>query len=66
MPIKVTTSKDKYEFIYPTEKWQMLKLNNLDPEDFKIAEDFFYCKTNIHRSYVDPTSTIQIDKMFGR
>jgi aminopeptidase N len=66
MPIKVTTSKDKFEFIYPTEKWQMLKLNNLDPEDFKIAKDLFYCKTNIHRSYVDPTSTIQIDKMFGR
>ena len=66
MPIKVTTAKDKYEFIYPTEKWQMLKLNNLDPEDFKIAGNLFYCKTNIHRSYIDPNSTIQIDNIFGR
>ena len=66
MPIKVTTAKNKYTFIYPTEKWQMLKLTNLDPEDFKVAEDLFYCKTNIHRSYIDPNSTIQIDRMFGR
>jgi aminopeptidase N len=66
MPIKVTTAKDKYEFIYPTEKLQMLKLKNLDPEDFKVAEDLFYCKTKIYRSYVDPNSTIQIDRMFGR
>ena len=66
MPIKVTTAKNKYEFIYPTEKWQMLKLTDLNPEDFKVAEDLFYCKTNIHRSYIDPNSTIQIDRMFGR
>ena len=66
MPIEVTTAKNKYKFIYPTEKFQMLKLKNLDPEDFKIADDLFYCKTKIYRSYIDPNSTIQIDRMFGR
>ncbi len=66
MPIKVTTTKNEFEFIYPTEKWQMSKLNNLDPEDFKIAGNLFYCKTNIHRSYIDPNSTIQIDSIFGK
>ncbi len=66
MPIKVTTGKDKYEFVYPTEKPQMLKLKNLDPADFNIAEDLFFCKTNIRRSYVDPNSTIDIEKMFRR
>ena len=66
MPIKVTTAKDKYEFIYPTTKFQMLKLKNLDPWDFKIAENLFYCKTNIRRGYVDPKSTINIENMFGR
>jgi len=66
MPIKVTTGKDKYEFIYPTTKPQMLKLENFDPENFKVAEDLFYCDTNIRRSYIDPQSTINIEKMFGR
>ena len=66
MPIKITTAKDRYEFIYPTTKLQMLKLKDLDPWDFKVAEDLFYCKISIRRGYVDPNSTIQIDRTFGR
>ncbi len=60
MPVKVTTSKNKYEFIYPTEKWQDMKLKNFDPRDFKVDEDEFYCAVKIFRSYIDPESSIKI------
>jgi cyclophilin family peptidyl-prolyl cis-trans isomerase len=54
MPIKVTTAKDKYEFITPTTDWQTKKLNGIAPEDFKVAEDLFYVNTRLRRSYLDP------------
>lgn len=44
MPIKVTTAKYDFTFIYPTQEWKMMKLKNISPEDFKIAEDLFYVK----------------------
>ena len=61
MPIKITTAKDKFEFIQPTGNWQKLKINNFDPAHFKIADELFYCNTNIHRYYIDPASTINIE-----
>jgi aminopeptidase N len=54
MPIKVTTSDNKYEFIYPTTTWQTLKLGNIRPEDFKIENDRFYVDFKLIRSYLDP------------
>ena len=61
MPVKVTTSKDKFEFIYPTDKWSSLKLKDLDPTDFKIAENLFYLKTQIIHQYIDPKSSLKIN-----
>jgi aminopeptidase N len=60
MPIKVTTSKGHFEFIYPTTKFQTMKLDNFNPEDFKVDEDAFLCGTKIFKSYVDPASNINI------
>lgn len=60
MPIKVTTSKGHFEFIYPTTKFQTMKLENFNPEDFKVDEDEFLCGTKIFKSYVDPASNINI------
>jgi aminopeptidase N len=60
MPVKVTTSKDNYEFIYPTTKFKTMKLKDFDPKDFKVDEDEFLCGTKIYRSYVDPESNIDI------
>jgi len=57
MPIKITTSKNHFEFITPTTSWQRLVLKKLDPADFKVAEDLFYCKTKIFRNYIDPHSS---------
>lgn len=61
MPVKVTTSKDKFEFIYPTTKWKSLTVKGLEPSDFKVAENLFYLKTRILRQYIDPKSSIKIN-----
>ncbi len=61
MPVKVTTSKNKYEFIYPTIEWNFLTVKGLDPADFKAAENLFYIKTKIIRQYIDPQSSIKIN-----
>ncbi len=56
MPIKVTTSKDSYEFIYPTTAWQSSELGDIDPQEFKVAEDLFYVKVKLNWSYLDPNA----------
>ena len=60
MPVKVTTAKGHFEFIYPMRDWKEKVLKDLDPSDFKIAEDLFYCNQDIKRYYIDPESSIQI------
>ncbi len=60
MPLKVTTSKDHYEFIYPTMDWKEMEVNGLDPDDFHIADSLFYCDQKITRYYIDPESSISI------
>jgi aminopeptidase N len=42
MPMKITIKKDVYAFIYPTNKWQGILIDNMKEEDFKIALDLFY------------------------
>ncbi len=54
MPIKVTTSENKYELIYPTTTWQTMKLGDIRPEDFKIENDRFYVNFKLICSYLDP------------
>ena len=41
MPIKVTLSKDVFDFISPTRSWQLIDLNFHNAEDFKIQTDKF-------------------------
>lgn len=53
MPIRVTTTKDRYEWVAPTTEWQTMKLENLDPRDFKIEEDRFYVDKNISWMFFD-------------
>jgi hypothetical protein len=42
MPIKVTTSKNVYAFIYPTKDWNDLELKDMKPKDFKVDTEKFY------------------------
>jgi aminopeptidase N len=54
MPIRVTTSENKFEFIHPTTSWQTMKLGAIRPEDFKIDKDRFYVDFKRICSYLDP------------
>ena len=49
MPVKVTSDKDKFDFIFPdTDGQQTINLKDMHPEDFKIATDLFYIDTHIY------------------
>ncbi len=54
MPVRVTTSKDKFEWIYPTAALQDMKLSNMSVDDFKAAESECYMDLKIIRTYFDP------------
>jgi aminopeptidase N len=54
MPIRVTTSENKFEFIYPTTSWQRIVLGKIRPEDFRIEKDRFYCGLRLLVWYLDP------------
>jgi hypothetical protein len=55
MPIKATTSRGEYEFIYPTTTWQTMKLENILPEEFKIADELFLVDLKLRWVYLDPS-----------
>ena len=54
MPIKVTTSREEYEFIHPTTSSQSIELDGIRLEEFKIAEGLFYVDVQQEVVYVDP------------
>jgi aminopeptidase N len=54
MPLKVQIGGGDYSLLHPTQEWQALTVNNLDPMDFRIASDRFYCDVKKTVSYVDP------------
>ncbi len=56
MPIKVTTAKDTYEFIHPTTEWHMIELGDIDPEEFRVAEDLFFVDVKLKKLYLQPGS----------
>ena len=41
MPIKITTAKNRFEFIYPSHDWQTIRLANLNKSEFSVAKDDF-------------------------
>ena len=53
MPVKVTIKPGKFEFIYPETDWKTTELNISQPEQFKIAEDLFYLKTDLSFEYLN-------------
>jgi aminopeptidase N len=42
MPVKVTTAKNVFEFIYPVTEWKSMVLQNMTEKDFKSDTDDFY------------------------
>jgi aminopeptidase N len=59
MPIKVTTSREEYEFIRPTTSSQSIELDGIKPEEFGIAEHLFYVDIQQEVVYVDPSKDEQ-------
>lgn len=51
MPVKVTTAKDKFVFIYPSNSWQTTRLEGVSPGEFRVAEDLFYIDVKLQRAY---------------
>ncbi|MCF8262346.1 MAG: M1 family metallopeptidase [Melioribacteraceae bacterium] len=47
MPVKIMTEQDKFEFIYPTEEWKSITLENISRKQFAIASHLFYVRTKI-------------------
>lgn len=60
MPVKITTSKNKFEFIYPTTELQKMEIN-ISPDDLKAAEDLFYIKVKIIKRYIDENSSVKLE-----
>jgi hypothetical protein len=46
MPVKVTTAKNNFLFIYPTTQWKTMQLPRMKPGDFQIDTDHFLIKVN--------------------
>lgn len=47
MPIKVTVSKNDFDFIYPTTDWKNIDLPNMKVKDFRVDRDGFYIQVKI-------------------
>ena len=48
MPVKVTTARNHFEFIYPTTDWQSFTLRNLDAHEFEVNEEEFFIDVEIN------------------
>lgn len=56
MPIRVTTGKGTWGWIFPTTEWQTMTLGDLAPEDFAIEKDRFYVDVKLNYVYLDPAT----------
>lgn len=44
MPVKITTSKNRFQLIYPTTQWQTMKLADMNETDMAADTDNFYIR----------------------
>ena len=54
MPIKVTTSRNNFEWIKPTKEWQTMAVRLDRPDEFRIADELFYVDFKLKYGYLDP------------
>ena len=47
MPIKVTTKKNEYNFIYPGSVWKTITLEGMKQKGFKVDIDGFLIKVSV-------------------
>lgn len=53
MPIRITTSSNRSELIYPTTEWKTSPLPDIHPDEVKIATDQFYVRVKQSMRYID-------------
>ena len=56
MPIKVTTSTDRFSWIRPSENWKSLAVKLNRPEDFRVDENFYVNARDILKPVADSTT----------
>jgi len=56
MPVKVTTSTGRYDWIRPTERWKSTAIKLDRPEDFRVDETFYVNARDILKPVVDSTN----------
>jgi aminopeptidase N len=56
MPVKVTTSTDRYGWIRPTESWKTMALKLSRPEDFRVDENFYVNAKDLLKPAADSTT----------
>jgi len=47
MPVKITTGKNSFAFIFPATNWQTISLPNMKPNDFKVNKDDFHINVKV-------------------
>lgn len=48
MPVKVTTVKNKFDFIYPGPTWKTVVVKGIKQKDFKVDTDGFLVKVSVY------------------
>ncbi len=54
MPVKVTTARDKLDFIFPTAEWQELDFGAMHADNVRVAEREFYIDVNLSTNFRFP------------
>jgi aminopeptidase N len=54
MPVRVTLRSGGYAWIRPTTSWQEVKLDGVEPNAFRVAEECFYVDLKLSLVYLDP------------
>lgn len=47
MPVKVTTTKNRFDFIYPEPVWKTITLSGMKQNDFKVDKDAFLVNMSV-------------------
>ena len=60
MPVRVTTSTDRYGWIRPTERWKATAVKLNRPEDFRVDENFYVNTRDLLKPATDSTSARKV------
>jgi hypothetical protein len=56
MPVKVTTTTGRFDWIRPTESWKTTTISIARPEDFRVDENFYVVAKDLLKPATDSTT----------